>query len=253
VASRSFPTFYFAAALCWIVAVELGAHFWYHVHENNLVATTRWDVQWPEVSPNFRELRIEKEVRRQLRYDQGHGASWTLPAASSPGTLSASKDNKITCLVYLFRWKPGRNSVLLANLHRPDVCLPAAGWIQVADTGVRSYPVAGPFTLPFRHFEFQRAAPESSQPQIAHAFYCLSDDHIPAAGAPGSKLPQMATAHSTWTRDERIHQVLEGRRHLGQQVMEIVFLSQEPLSLANAESRLGDLVRDVVSVNPGSE
>ncbi len=247
------PVSYFVFALCWIVAVELGAHFWYRAHESNLVATARWGVQWPEASPNFRELKIDEEVRRQLRYDQGHAASWTLPATTSPGEFSASKPNIIICLLYLFRWNPGRNSVLLANLHRPDVCLPASGWTQVADTGVRNYPVNGFFALPFRHFEFQHAIPKSSAPQIAHAFYCLLEDRMPAAAAPGSKLPQMATAHSTWTRDERLRQVLEGRRHLGQQVMEIVFLSKEPLSPADAESHLRDLVREVVSVNSASD
>jgi hypothetical protein len=118
----------------------------------------------------------------------------------------------------------------------------------VADTGVRNYPVAGSFALPFRHFEFQHPMPEGLAPQIAHAFYCLSEDRMPVAAANGSNLLQMATAHSNWTRDERIRQVLEGRRHLGQQVMEIIFLGKDPLSSASAESRLGDLVRDVVSV-----
>ena len=69
---------------------------------------------------------------------------------------------------------------------------------------------------------------------------------MPNAAAAGSKLPQMATAHSTWTRDERIRQVLEGRRHLGQQVMEAIFISNEPLSATDAESHLRDVVRDVV-------
>jgi len=219
---------------------------WYRAHESNLVATTRWGVQWPKASPNFRELKIDEEVRRQLRFDQGHAASWTLSDANFQGASGASKPNTIICLLYLFRWNPGRNSALLANLHRPDVCLPAIGWTQVADTGVRNYPVAGSFILPFRHFEFQHPTSENSAPQIAHAFYCLSEDRMPAAAGPGSKLPQMASAHSTWTRNERIRQVLEGRRHLGQQVMEIVFLSKEPLSPADADSHLHDLVGDLV-------
>jgi hypothetical protein len=50
-----------------------------------------------------------------------------------------------------------------------------------------------------------------------------------------------------WTRDERVRQVLEGRRHLGQQVMEVVFLSSEQISAEDAESRFADLVRDIVS------
>src|SRR5206468_9618220 len=253
VVGRQPPISCFVFALCWIVAVELGAHFWYRAHESNLVATTRWNVKWAEASPNFRELKIDEEVRRQLRFDQGRAASWTWPPASSPATSNPASSKTITCLLYLFRWNPGRNSALLANLHRPDVCLPAIGWNQVADTGVRDYPVTSSFALPFRHFEFRRDAPDNSGQQVAHAFYCLWEDRAPSRSGADSKLPQMASAHSSWTRDERIRAVLEGRRHLGQQVMEVVFISREPIPAADVESQFSDLVRDVVSVNPTSE
>ena len=246
------PTSCLLSVLCWIVAVELGAHLWYRAHESNLVTTTGWNVQWPAAALNFRKLKIDEEVRRQLRFDQGHGASWTLPA-SSPATSPASSSKTIVCLLYLFHWNPGRNSALLPNLHRPDVCLPAIGWNQVADTGVRDYPVTSSFALPFRHFEFRRDAPDNSGQQVAHAFYCLWEDRAPSRSGADSKLPQMASAHSSWTRDERIRAVLEGRRHLGQQVMEVVFISREPIPAADVESQFSDLVRDVVSVNPTSE
>jgi hypothetical protein len=39
---------------------------------------------------------------------------------------------------------------------------------------------------------------------------------------------------------------LEGRRHLGQQVIEAIFMSNEPFSAAEAETQLRDFVRDVV-------
>jgi exosortase/archaeosortase family protein len=253
VAPWSFRTSGFVFALCWIVAVDLGTQLWYRAHERNFVATTRWNVQWPEATPNFRELKINDDVRRILRFDQGHGAAWTWPAASSPEGSPLANSKKVACLLYLFRWKPGRNSALLANLHRPDVCLPATGWIQVGDTGVRSYQITNSFALPFRHFEFSHQS-ENAAPQFAHAFYCLSEDRIPATSAADSKPPQMAAAHSAWTRNERIRQVLEGRRHLGQQVMEVVFISSEQMPAADAESRFGELVHDiVVSVSAKSE
>jgi hypothetical protein len=47
--------------------------------------------------------------------------------------------------------------------------------------------------------------------------------------------------------------VLEGRRHLGQQVMEAIFISSNPFSAADAESHLRDLVRDVVLLNTNSK
>jgi hypothetical protein len=56
----------------------------------------------------------------------------------------------------------------------------------------------------------------------------------------------MSGSRSEWTRAERVRSVREGRRHLGQQVIEAIFISNEPFSAAHAESYLRDLVRDVV-------
>src|SRR4029453_8061155 len=127
-----------------------------------------------------------------------------------------------------------------------DVCLPASGWSQVADGGVRNYPVTGQFELPFRHFEFQRAFGDSP-PQTAHAFYCLSEDRAGESSAPprATNLPGMSGSRSEWTRIERVREVLEGRRHLGQQVIEAIFISSETLSAPDAESHLRDFIRDM--------
>jgi exosortase len=250
------PAFYLAAALCWLLLVEIGTAAWYRVHERNLVSGIRWSVQWPEQTPNFRKLKIDEEIRGVLRFDEGQAAAWTVTSPTSPESaplapVNRSTPNTISSYLYVFRWNPGRNSALLANLHRPDVCLPASGWTQVADDGVRNYPVSGSFELPFRHFEFQRTF-ENSAPQTAHAFYCLSEDlasgpfasRQDANATPNS--PGMYGSPSEWTRTERLRTVLEGRRHLGQQVIEAIFVSSEPFSAADAESHLRDLVRDVV-------
>jgi exosortase len=247
-----FPVSYLATALCWLLFVEIGTAGWYRLHERNLITGTRWSVRWPEQAPNFHKLKIDEEIRAVLRFDGGKGATWT---ATSP--VNRSQPNTISCLVYVFRWNPGKNSALLANLHRPDVCLPASGWSLVADHGVRSYPVSGSFELPFRHFEFQRSF-EGSPPQIAHAFYCLSEDRasgtstslpgrsLGEGGRDGTNSPGMFGSRSEWTRAERIRTVLEGRRHLGQQVIEAIFIGSEPLSAIEAEAHLRNLVRDDV-------
>jgi hypothetical protein len=217
--------------------VEVGTASWYRLHERNLVSGVRWSVRWPEQAPNFHKLKINEEIRAVLRFDKGETAAWSVQ--NPPGTSA------ISCLLYMFAWDPGKNSALLANLHRPDVCLPASGWSQVADHGVRRYPVNGSFELPFRHFEFQRSF-EGSAPQTAHAFYCLSEDRASGASAlSNTNSPGMFGNRSEWTRRERLQAVLEGRRHLGQQVIEAIFISNEPFSAADAESHMRDLVRDV--------
>ncbi len=251
------PISYMAAALCWLLLVEIGTASWYRTHESDLVSGTPWSVQWPEQDPNFRRLHIDPEIRSVLRFDEGHAAAWTISSPSTAETahssvatatrINGSRPIKITCHLYVFRWEPGKNSALLANLHRPDVCLPASGWNQVADHGVRRYPVNRSFELPFRHFEFQHRF-EDSPPQTAHAFYCLSEDRAAGTSAPprDADLPSMSGNRSEWTRAERLRAVLEGRRHLGQQVIEAIFFSSEPFSSTDAESHLGDLVHDVI-------
>ncbi|HYS96394.1 MAG TPA: exosortase/archaeosortase family protein, partial [Chthoniobacterales bacterium] len=56
------PTFYFVAAVLWLVLVEFAAAGWYRAHESSLVASTRWDVKWPQTAPNFRDVRIDEQV-----------------------------------------------------------------------------------------------------------------------------------------------------------------------------------------------
>ena len=253
-----FAAFYLGVALCWLLFVEIGTSAWYRAHERNLVSGIRWTVRWPEQAPKFRRLNIDPEIRSVLRFDEGESAAWMLtpsptfdssPPVKTSGTqVNRLPPNVVACYLYVFRWNPGRNSALLANLHRPDVCLPASGWTQMADDGVRNYLVTGTFELPFRHFEFQRAFGNSA-PQTAHAFYCLSEDRAAESSAPApTSLPSMTGNPSEWTRSERLRTVLEGRRHLGQQVIEAIFVSDESISSADAESRLRDLTREVVFV-----
>ena len=255
------PDSFLIFALCWLFFVEIGTASWYRVHETNLVSGIRWSVRWPERAPNFRKLKIDEEIRSVLRFDEGEAAVWTITPTAETGhravatatPVDPSRPNTIACYLYVFRWKPGRNSALLANLHRPDVCLPASGWRQVADDGVRNYLVSDSFELPFRHFEFQRAF-EGSTPQTAHAFYCLSEDRTSGHSTPrqGVNLPAsspgMSGRPSSWTRAERLRMVLEGRRHLGQQVIQAIFIGGDGLAATEAESHLRDLALDVVAL-----
>jgi exosortase len=236
------PVSYIAIALCWLSLVEIGSAAWYRLHERNLVSGIRWSVHWPQRAANFRKLKIDKEIRAVLRFDEGDAASWTINSS-----INRSQRKTVFCSLYVFQWNPGKNSALLANLHRPDVCLPASGWKQVDDHGVRSYAVTDSVQMPFRHFEFQRSF-EGSPPQIAHAFYCLSEDYTSgrSASAGNTDSPGMFGNRSEWTRSERLRAVLDGRRHLGQQVIEAIFISNKPVSAAEAETHLRGFVRDVV-------
>jgi exosortase len=253
ISNLEFPRFSFLiCALAWLVAVEVGSTGWYRAHERNLVASAEWHVHWPESAPDFHPLKLDEEVRRTLRFDEGEAASWNYPPIESVETVNQVTSPRITCFAYFFRWKPGRNSALLANLHRPDVCLPAIGWEQVADNGVRHYSAAASFVLPFRHFEFRHGTKEDPAHQVAHAFYCLWEDRAPPGTVAASRLPQMTTSPSTWTRGERVRAVLDGRRHLGQQVMEVVLRTRGVIDRNEVQADFAALLPKLIVITPES-
>lgn len=256
----SHSSFLAAAGLGWLIFVELAAASWYRWHERNLIATERWSVRWPASAPGFHLLKLDEQVRSTLRFDYGEAASWDYRANNSTivSPTGVAAFPRATWFVYFFRWEPGRNSALLANLHRPDVCLPAIGWKQVADDGVRQYPTGnrgGDLYLPFRHFEFRVGTKEQPPQQAAHAFYCLWEDRTPgtAAASPSRLQPGMTTFPSSWTRGERVRTVLEGRRHLGQQVMEVVLATHGLIDLKEAQADFAALLSKLIVVTPAGK
>jgi exosortase len=252
--------FYFLLCLAWLLAVEIGVEAWYRMHERGLVVREQWSARWPETAKDFREIPLDERTKRILRFDEGRGARWRMPASqrfatanpSSGGTEAGEPKTDDAALLYFFRWRPGSNSALLANLHRPDVCLPASGWIQTGDHGVRSYPVSEKLALPFRHFVFAQAPPAPagagnlSRQRFAHTFFCLREDRVRKEG---EALPeQFAQEPSEWSRRERLSLVAQGRRHLGQQVMEFVLITPSELKPEEAEERFAQALPELIQV-----
>jgi hypothetical protein len=232
-------TSYFTAALAWLVAVEVGAESWYRFHERHSTPQSQWTVRWPQSAAGFREIRLTDEMKHLLRCDVGRAAVWQ----------GDRPDNANSNLLYFFRWRPGHDSALLANFHRPEVCLPSTGWRQIADHGIRYYPVASGPTLPFRHFEFLHRSALGEE-QVAHVFYCLWQDRI---GRPSSfDRPDENTSQglAEWNRAERMRVVFEGTRNSGQQAMEMIMTSPQPITAADAEARFGSILTNLVTVQP---
>ena len=249
------PTSYFLLCFLFLVGVEIGIEVWYRSHERGLVERKQWGARFPEGTNGFRDVRMDETTRRILRFDEGRGAIWRVGAEKTEaGSRTAPGSADAAALLYFFRWQAGKNSALLANLHRPDVCLPAAGWIQVADHGVRQYSPTPTLTLPFRHFVFAQrpstggASQKAGPPRFAHAFYCLSEDRVRPAEPGAQPREQLGQEPSTWTRNERVSLVVEGRRHLGQQVMEVVLLSAKEMGAEEAEEWFARLLPEVVKV-----
>jgi exosortase len=234
--------FYFLLSLLWLLAIEIGVETWYRSHERGLVAREGWTARWPETARDFRDIHLDETTKRILRFDEGRGATWRLPKTDGGGRTADE-----AALLYFFRWRPGGNSALLANLHRPDVCLPASGWVQVGDFGIRAYRITDNFSLPFRHFLFSQNT-AVGRPRFAHAFYCLREDRVRSDAEDSLGREEFAQEPSEWSRRERVSLVMEGRRHLGQQVMEFVLLMREDGGREATESTFATLVAGVVQV-----
>jgi exosortase len=246
---QRFPlsTFPLILSIAFLLAVEIGVEGWYRMHERGMVAREQWTARWPATAKDFRDIHIDETTRSILRFDEGRGAMWRI--SGEQRTEDGGRKADDSALLYFFRWHAGKNSALLANLHRPDVCLPAAGWIQVGDHGIRSYPVSEKFSLPFRHFLFSQAMPgagNGARPRFAHAFYCLREDRVREASDASLAREEFAQEPSEWSRRERISLVVEGRRHLGQQVMEFVVLSPREIAPDQAEAAFAKMVPGLV-------
>ena len=207
-----------ASALLWIAAGEVASETWYRVHETHLVATTKWSIAWPNQSSNFRKTAVPEKALTILRCSNSDAAAW-------------EDDDGDKWNAFLLRWKPGKNSAQLAKGHRPDICFPAAGAHLVDDFGQMNVPVRT-FNIPFRHQTFDTGG------KLVHVFYCLWPDRV----SPDEK-PLLEDG----SQMSRLMAVLAGKRHVGQQVLELVLAGPE--SQSDAVKVLRNCLSDLVQVN----
>jgi exosortase len=221
--------------LIWLMAVEVGVEGWYRLHERDLIALPAWSVRWPEKAPAFKTVEIDELTRNTLRYDDGGGVSWKEPVdplASGGGSLRS----RPLWMMYFFRWESGQTSVLRAKAHRPDICLVSVGWVQTEDRGVKSYSAGPGLTLPFRHFAFAHSPGGQKPTRFARAFYCVQEDQTSTQAAASSDIEGVTGKVGGWAASDRVRMVEQGRRNRGQQVMEVLMVTEKPLSAAEAEA-----------------
>ncbi|HEY6167973.1 MAG TPA: exosortase/archaeosortase family protein [Verrucomicrobiae bacterium] len=201
------PLKFLISAAVWLLCVELGTEAWYRAHERQTRASPGWTVAWPAAAPQFKLQPVAEETRRILRYSDGGSASWADATGSE-------------WLGFFFRWKPGRASAQLARRHTPDVCLTATGVQLVAEHGVATVSL-GELQIPFRTYTF-----EMRKRQL-YVFYCVWEDRILGGSRDLSTDPN--------ERSSRIAAVLAGRRHLGQQVLEVAIVGPQDVNAARQQ------------------
>jgi exosortase len=177
----------------WILLTLVGTEFWYRIHETP--AKAQWSVQWPAHEKDFSDVNLSDLEASLLGCDSETAAQWT----SGDGSRWTA---------FFFKWAKGpARSRILAGMHRPETCLPAAGYQLRQDRGTFTVQANG-LMIPFHALTFEDAG------QQVYVYHCLWEDRSkPSAGF---------STGDVWNRFARLELVLRGERNLGQQVLEIV-------------------------------
>ncbi len=224
--------------LCSALLIEAVVEAWYRWNDARTIPQPRWTVKWPNTEPGYRTIAIDERARGLLRFDSGGAARWHSSDASTERALDE---------LYFFRWNAGSTSVLRARAHRPDICLPAAGWRQIANCGTQTHRLPGGVVLTVRHFKFASDSPHNA-PLFADAFYCVSEDRAAPDGLV-LRDSEAELAGPFHTAVGYAMLVRAGIRNRGQQVLEFIELARRDRPAAEAESRFAALLPQLVQLN----
>ena len=207
---RGLPGTLVTVLLAWVILIAVGTEIWYRSASPPNAAW--WRVEWPEKQAEFAEIPFSDKVK-EMAFDVGRQAHWR----ESDGTVWT---------MFHFRWLPGlAASRNFARWHNPDMCLPAAGFRRVAE-----YEPAiirkGDIELFFSTYRFD------VNDQKTFVFFCVWED----CKDPGEEL----RPPDEWNLKSRINAVLQRRRHLGQQVLEVAIsgVADEKAALALFRQRI---------------
>jgi exosortase len=192
--ARALPTGAAVALLVWVVVAEAANEIWYRLHETQSVENAHWTAVWPGGPEKAQSVPLDSTVVAMLRCNEGKSGLW-------PDDIGNQWQ------AFFLRWAPGRNSAQLASAHTPEICLRGVGYQLTSDLGIQTLSFQD-LQLPFHQYIFGK---EHAQ---LHVFYCRWEDKRSTE----PQAPLLREDNSHWSR---ILAVLAGRRHRGQQVLEI--------------------------------
>jgi exosortase len=173
----------------WLLFTVVGVEVWYRIHEAG--ETLHWSFEAPASKAGFTNVSLPDQLgdeRRGASWTEGDGSRWT---------------------AFFFKWAAGpAGSRILARLHRPENCLPAAGFKLQVDRGMITVK-AKDLNIPFHAMDFDYDGKQ------VYVYFCLWQDHL--------KSGEQLRIRDHW--DDRLvglESVLLGERNLSQQSLEIV-------------------------------
>ena len=204
--------------VAWLLLAEFLTQAWYYHRQGRSAAEVAWEPKWPEKSEKFHFVPIPDEARSILRYTDGTSAALQWPDGQ-------------TWQVFFFRWDAGRTSAQLAVMHRPEICLPAAGFRYVS-AGSRVPVRVGDLQLPFESTVFD------SDNGRTYVFRCLWEDHQTDPTRMSSlDMSVMGRLKGAWL----------GKRNEGQRLLQvgIVGPASETDARQDLKSRLPSLIEEI--------
>jgi hypothetical protein len=197
----------------WLVFTFAATEAWYY--KPAVGETPTWTLVMP---PAARTYPLPDLSLRLLGCDRSHAADWR----DEKGDLWT---------LYFIEWFPSSSrGALLARVHRPDVCLPAAGFVEAGPRRSLSVNVAG-FDLVFESMHFRDPSGRD-----VYVFNC------PWEIVPGQ--PGRNVAFTDQTRAESLRRVWHRERLLGQQVAELSITG--PVSREAAEDTLRATINSLI-------
>lgn len=139
-AMSSVPIRWCWTVIVWVTLVIGGVEIWYRTGSGAKPQVFAWTVGWPPDLAAMRDVPIPHQTWRLMKFTEGSNRTW-------------QDERGYSWSAYYLEWAPGRTAQMLAQVHRPDICLPASGKTLIADRGTRVFTVQGvPFS--FRHYVF---------------------------------------------------------------------------------------------------
>ncbi|MEO6742711.1 MAG: exosortase/archaeosortase family protein [Chthoniobacteraceae bacterium] len=214
-APQSLPAAFTVTLAVWAILVAAGTELWYRSAPPPNAQW--WRVEWPEKKPAFAEIPLSFAVK-QMKFDTGRQAHWR-------------EDDGTNWTMFHFRWLPGLATTrIAARWHNPDICLVAAGFKRIAEYEpiiIRK----GDIGLVFRTYRFD------AQDRKNYVFFCVWEDRRDPA--------EELRPPEGWNPASRIRAVLQRKRHLGQQVLEVAIsgIENEQDARAAFERRIAALLQ----------